>query len=424
MAQESSNAVASTTPSPTAPATPAAAVETPERSPLLTATLGREWNRVQELLTAGAEAKVSDDKGLTPLMAAAIAGHVPTIKALLANGAQVDALDSRGRSALGYAVSLRQSAAVASLLEAQPNLPAAAQGGNDLATVALESGDRQLIEEILRRLPAGLAWSPQARKAFSTAVDKHDTILGPLLVVKFAGAPAAGDRTQPLMAYAVVQDDAKQINTLLDFGCDPNTVLDQSTDTALRALVGNNFMRNYLDNSPGLNVLMLAAGMKKTAIVKQLLERGANRYASTKGKSALIPLYFAAWVDAPDTIQALLPNAPSKDDVRIEVSLNEQRARYFRDGQLVLSTTISTGRAGFATKPGEYVVTDKDKTHRSSIYHEASMPYFMRLSCAAFGLHEGVVTGRPASHGCIRLPGDIARRLFGEVPVGTWVTIR
>ena len=59
-----------------------------------------------------------------------------------------------------------------------------------------------------------------------------------------------------------------------------------------------------------------------------------------------------------------------------------------------------------------------------SLYQNASMPYFMRLSCAAFGLHEGYVTGRPASHGCIRLPGEVARRLYSEAPIGTWVSIK
>jgi lipoprotein-anchoring transpeptidase ErfK/SrfK len=52
------------------------------------------------------------------------------------------------------------------------------------------------------------------------------------------------------------------------------------------------------------------------------------------------------------------------------------------------------------------------------------MPYFMRLSCLDFGMHEGVVPNHPASHGCIRLPGDVARRLFAEIPVGTVVTVK
>jgi lipoprotein-anchoring transpeptidase ErfK/SrfK len=52
------------------------------------------------------------------------------------------------------------------------------------------------------------------------------------------------------------------------------------------------------------------------------------------------------------------------------------------------------------------------------------MPYFMRLSCLDFGMHEGVVPNYPASHGCIRLPGEVARRLFAEIPVGTLVTVK
>jgi lipoprotein-anchoring transpeptidase ErfK/SrfK len=52
------------------------------------------------------------------------------------------------------------------------------------------------------------------------------------------------------------------------------------------------------------------------------------------------------------------------------------------------------------------------------------MPYFMRLSCLDFGMHEGVVPNYPASHGCIRLPGDAARRLFAEIPVGTLVSVK
>jgi lipoprotein-anchoring transpeptidase ErfK/SrfK len=171
-------------------------------------------------------------------------------------------------------------------------------------------------------------------------------------------------------------------------------------------------------------MLMLAAGMKQTECVKVLLEYGANRLASTRGRSQLIALYFAAWADCPEALQALIPSAPSKDQLWIEVSIAEQRARFYRDQKLILTTTISTGRAGFPTRPGEYVITDKNRHHRSSIYREASMPYFMRLSCRDFGLHEGYVTGQPASHGCIRLPGEIARRLFSEVPVGTWVSIR
>ena len=41
----------------------------------------------------------------------------------------------------------------------------------------------------------------------------------------------------------------------------------------------------------------------------------------------------------------------------------------------------------------------------------------------AAGMHEGVVPTYPASHGCIRLPSEAARKLFVEIPVGTVVMI-
>jgi lipoprotein-anchoring transpeptidase ErfK/SrfK len=48
----------------------------------------------------------------------------------------------------------------------------------------------------------------------------------------------------------------------------------------------------------------------------------------------------------------------------------------------------------------------------------------MRLSCLDFGMHEGVVSSHYASHGCIRLPGEVARKLFADLPVGTLVSVR
>ena len=51
------------------------------------------------------------------------------------------------------------------------------------------------------------------------------------------------------------------------------------------------------------------------------------------------------------------------------------------------------------------------------------MPYFMRLSCGAFGTHSGNCPGYPASHGCIRMPSAKARAFFLTCPTGTQVDI-
>jgi lipoprotein-anchoring transpeptidase ErfK/SrfK len=106
----------------------------------------------------------------------------------------------------------------------------------------------------------------------------------------------------------------------------------------------------------------------------------------------------------------------------VEISLATQKATLYKNGAPVLNTAVSTGRKGFDTPAGEYVVTDKKRSHRSSIYH-VEMPFFMRLNCLDFGLHAGAVPNYPASHGCVRVPASMAEKLFSEVPVGTVVTI-
>ena len=53
------------------------------------------------------------------------------------------------------------------------------------------------------------------------------------------------------------------------------------------------------------------------------------------------------------------------------------------------------------------------------------MPYWMRLTSYGIGMHAGIIPkpGEAASHGCIRLPKELAPVLFESVNVGTPVTI-
>ena len=125
------------------------------RSALLIATLGRNWTLAQRLLADGADPRIADENGLTPLMAAASAGDATMIDALLSAGAYRRAIDAQHRTALHYAITLRKKAAIDALLACPQPLPAAVQGGNELADAALATGDRELAELVLRLLPAG-----------------------------------------------------------------------------------------------------------------------------------------------------------------------------------------------------------------------------------------------------------------------------
>ena len=109
--------------------------------------------------------------------------------------------------------------------------------------------------------------------------------------------------------------------------------------------------------------------------------------------------------------------------MRIEVDLDAQTAQLFVDDVAEEAVPISSGRKGYPTPKGEFVVTNKHRHWTSTIYG-AAMPYYLRLSCRAFGLHAGHLPGYPASHGCIRLNKKDAKNLFERVPVGTLVVIK
>ena len=112
----------------------------------------------------------------------------------------------------------------------------------------------------------------------------------------------------------------------------------------------------------------------------------------------------------------------SEPQILVTIDLSRQRAYLMKEGQIIDSCTISTGRAGYSTPAGRFVITDKHSSWVSTLYH-VSMPYFMRLNCGAIGLHAGYVTGRPASHGCIRLPYAKAKKFFSVCRVGDEVQI-
>jgi len=109
--------------------------------------------------------------------------------------------------------------------------------------------------------------------------------------------------------------------------------------------------------------------------------------------------------------------------VEIVVSLPQQRAYIYRANTLIGITTVSTGRAGHRTPTGRFPITEKHRTHFSSIYDGAPMPFMQRLTNGGIALHAGEIPNYPASHGCVRLPYAMAQNLFGVTQVRTVVHI-
>ena len=94
------------------------------------------------------------------------------------------------------------------------------------------------------------------------------------------------------------------------------------------------------------------------------------------------------------------------------ISLDEQRAYVYRNGLRIGVSTVSTGKKGKETPTGVFTILQKKKDHKSNLYNSAPMPFMQRLTWDGIALHAGKLPGYPASHGCVRLPYEFARRLF------------
>lgn len=136
----------------------------------------------------------------------------------------------------------------------------------------------------------------------------------------------------------------------------------------------------------------------------------------------------------------------------IVINRTEQKAYFYKNGQLVGVTPVSTGNSKYTTPPGNFKVSQKDPDYASGTYGTivdsatgevinddadsrkdkpgpgqeyvgAPMPHFLRFN-HGIGMHAGHLPGYAASHGCVRLPADMARKFFENAKIGTPVIVQ
>ncbi len=236
--------------------------------------------------------------------------------------------------------------------------------------------------------------------------------------------PARFAAPTPEFFAAAVTGNLVQLQRSLDEGISVDAPVPVPLPPEMAALFTPRSRGGLLLNDPGATALMLATAVGRTEAITALLDARANREARTK--SGIRPLDIAAERSDTGTMQLLLGVTPASEAAHLSISVDlaTQRATLSRDGQPVLATRVSSGKKEKPTPPGKYVVTQKYPEWHSSLYHNASMPFFLRLSCSPVGLHAGVVVDHPASHGCVRLPAEIARKFYEIVPKGTLVVIQ
>jgi len=117
------------------------------------------------------------------------------------------------------------------------------------------------------------------------------------------------------------------------------------------------------------------------------------------------------------------PELSPRGPIVMIVSLPEQLAYVYRNGVIIGASTVSTGKKGHETPTGVFTILQKHEDHYSNLYANAPMPYMQRLTWSGVAIHAGRLPGYPASHGCVRMPYEFARLLYGETKTGLTVVV-
>lgn len=120
---------------------------------------------------------------------------------------------------------------------------------------------------------------------------------------------------------------------------------------------------------------------------------------------------------------------------RIEIDLEARTLSLYEDGELVTTTTVAIGTPENPTPTGSFYVTDKiaseDPNGPYGEFAYGLSGFSEKLTefgggdgqIGIHGTNDPGTLGQPVSHGCIRVPNDVAELLNDLLYLGTPVTI-
>jgi ankyrin repeat protein len=451
------------------------------RIPLMLALHGGRPNLAEDLIASGADLRRRDPKGDSvlgyagkagepseggrvvveavkmgrptgwqPVHLALQRGDVTALRTLLAHGANPNGKGANGRPAMDLALALESTPdEMAALLKAGADPDARGPDGRNAIDILLArrdfasaklllahgaepgaalynsvvEGDRETFSFLLE---SGIAASGTSKDPILVAAvrEGHAEMVAMLLKAGASEPDQKGREGQRALHLAVAMDRSDLSKLLLEAGADPNLPFSQPASKAFLAKVrAVGYLKTHLRYDSRVTPLMAAADCGNLELARLLIEHGARKHIWTKRKS-YYPIGFASRRDDVKMMQLLLGVDPDHEERWVKVDLSEQKAWvYDKDGIEIFTTKISSGKQGYRTKTGEYVITNKNRHHVSNVYKGVKMPYFQRLSCGDFGFHEGYCPDYAASHGCLRVPRGNATKLWSITKTGDRVVI-
>ncbi|HWK40391.1 MAG TPA: L,D-transpeptidase family protein [Croceibacterium sp.] len=113
-----------------------------------------------------------------------------------------------------------------------------------------------------------------------------------------------------------------------------------------------------------------------------------------------------------------VPDGP----VWVRADLDKQIISVFRGGHEIGTAVLLYGADSKPTPAGVFPVLQKDADYHSRTY-DAPMPFMLRLTDDFVAIHASDVRAMAATHGCIGVPMEFARKLFDQMQIGDEVFV-
>jgi len=376
-----------------------------------------EWTK--RFLALGCDANQPSAAGLPLWWDQYQKKNIVMAETLLASGADINAKGADGLSPIERAIEERNPRAVRYFF---------AKGATAKGHLwnALEERNHAVLRHLLARgenpnSPSSISLSPLAY-----AITNGD-YTGAALLMEYGAKVEVDDKPSghSLLEWAVATRQQWLVECLVNRGMDPNQKVKSPASEEFLAKFDSGNLKYFLANDRGLTPLMLVAGSGQHRMAQFLISKGAKRNVNTDKKGTW-PISFATSRSDVPMQQIMMgrdPFSPEGNPRKIVVDVGQQRAKLLKDGEVVLSSSCSTGKSGYSTPRGTFVITEKTRSRVSNLY-DAEMPYFLRLSGSAVGMHQGIVPGYPASHGCIRLPAGYASKFWNLAQLGDIIEVK
>ncbi|QGN53864.1 L,D-transpeptidase family protein [Novosphingobium sp. Gsoil 351] len=186
----------------------------------------------------------------------------------------------------------------------------------------------------------------------------------------------------------------------------------------------------------GTGISLAAAAFVSTLVLLEGLPSRGDAAAPAVARTALA-LKPAPTPVAQFTVKRILPiqgaikygewhwderGAPAAGTTIVTVDLKANVLSVFRDGYEIGATAILTGYGDKPTPLGVFPITEKDRTHVSTLY-DAPMPYMLRLTNDGVSIHATKVENGYVTHGCVGVPEGFAAKLFAAARLGDRVIV-